>query len=93
MQPSEPRWQLLVARCYRQAGNYPAALQSYRDVHRRFPWHVNCLRMLTLVCADVHLDDEARRYVVKLRRAEKTERLVRVVPLYQFMLSAHVEQK
>ena len=76
IEPSQPRWQLLVASCYRRAGNYSAALHLYLAAHRRFPDHVDCLRPLTKLCADLDLDTEARRYAVKLRRAENAERLV-----------------
>jgi len=76
IEPSQPRWQLLAASCQRRSGNYLAALQLYRSTHRRFPDHLDCLRLLTRLCADLELTNEAQRYAVKLRRAEKAERLV-----------------
>jgi len=78
IEPSQPRWHLLMASCYRRAGNYSAALQIYRETHRRFPDHVDCLRLLTRLCADLELASEARRYAIKLRRAENAQRLVHV---------------
>jgi len=78
IEPSQPRWQLLVASCYRRAGNYSSALQTYRVAHRRFPDHVDCLRLLTRLCSELQLTNEAERYAVKLRRAENVERLVKI---------------
>jgi len=76
IEPSQPRWPLLVASCCRRAGNYGAALQLYRSVHHRFPDHLDCLRLLNHLCEDLELTNEANRYALKLRRAENAERLV-----------------
>ena len=76
IEPSQPDWQLLMACCYRRAGNPAAELRTYQEVHRRFPDHVDCLRLLSRLCADLDRDTEAHRYAIKLRRAEKAERLV-----------------
>jgi len=75
IEPSQPRWSLLVASCQRRAGNSLAALDIYRATHRRFPDHVDCLRLLTRLCIDLELSNEAQRYAVKLRRAEKAQRM------------------
>ena len=82
IEPSQPHWQLLTASCHRRAGNYRAALELYRSTHRRFPDHLDCLRLLTRLCADLELSNEAQRYSIKLRRAEKAERLVCYTPRF-----------
>ena len=84
IEPSQLRWHLLVASCHRRAGNYSAALQLYHAAHRRFPDHVDTLRLLARLCTDLDLAPEAQRYAVKLQRAENAERLVRYLrPLLQ----------
>jgi hypothetical protein len=46
MQPQEPKWQLMVASCYRRSGNYHRALETYKMIHRRFPANIECLKFL-----------------------------------------------
>jgi len=59
-------------------GNVEAALDLYRSAHRRFPDHLDYLRLLIHLCVDLHLDSEAERYAAKLRRAENAQRLVNI---------------
>lgn len=42
MQPDEPKWHLMVAACHRRSGNYQQALQTYKQINRRFPENVEC---------------------------------------------------
>ncbi|XP_029315285.1 intraflagellar transport protein 88 homolog [Cottoperca gobio] len=37
VQPTQVKWQLMVASCYRRSGNYQKALETYKDIHRKFP--------------------------------------------------------
>uniref|UniRef100_A0A9J7Y3A8 Intraflagellar transport 88 homolog n=1 Tax=Cyprinus carpio carpio TaxID=630221 RepID=A0A9J7Y3A8_CYPCA len=40
IQPTQVKWQLLVASCYRISGNYQKALETYKDIHQKFPENV-----------------------------------------------------
>lgn len=51
-------------------GNYQQALQCYKQIHRRFPESVDCLKFLVRLCTDLGLK-EAQEYSLKLRKAEK----------------------
>lgn len=43
MQPSEPKWLMLIGSCYRRAGNFQLALQTYKDVLNKFPDNTECI--------------------------------------------------
>ena len=40
--PHQVKWQLMVASCYRRSGNYAAALEHYKLIHRKFPDNIEC---------------------------------------------------
>ena len=40
--PTQVRWQLMVASCHRRSGNYQQALETYKNIHRKFPDNVEC---------------------------------------------------
>ncbi|XP_055216132.1 intraflagellar transport protein 88 homolog isoform X22 [Gorilla gorilla gorilla] len=40
IQPTQVKWQLMVASCFRRSGNYQKALDTYKDTHRKFPENV-----------------------------------------------------
>lgn len=42
MQPTEPRWPLLVASCLRRSGNHQSALRHYQAAQRKFPQNIEC---------------------------------------------------
>lgn len=44
MQPSEPKWLMLIGSCYRRAGNFQLALQTYKDVLNKFPDNTDCMQ-------------------------------------------------
>lgn len=46
MQPAEPKWLMLIGSCYRRAGNFQLALQTYKDVLNKFPDNTECMRTL-----------------------------------------------
>ena len=48
MQPDEVKWQLMVAACHRRSGNYQLALQTYKQIHRRFPENIECVYIAIL---------------------------------------------
>ncbi|XP_008066175.1 intraflagellar transport protein 88 homolog isoform X2 [Carlito syrichta] len=70
IQPTQVKWQLMVASCFRRSGNYQKALDTYKDIHRKFPENVECLRFLVRFCTDIGLK-EAQEYATKLKRLEK----------------------
>uniref|UniRef100_A0A3Q3XHF3 Uncharacterized protein n=1 Tax=Mola mola TaxID=94237 RepID=A0A3Q3XHF3_MOLML len=74
IQPTQVKWQLMVASCYRRSGNYPKALETYKDIHRKFPENVECLRFLVRLCADMGLK-EVQDYANKLKKVEKMKEI------------------
>ncbi|XP_061428942.1 LOW QUALITY PROTEIN: intraflagellar transport protein 88 homolog [Lethenteron reissneri] len=70
IQPTQVKWRLMVASCYRRSGNYQKALETYKMVHVQFPENVECLKFLVRLCNDMGLK-EAQEYATKLKRAEK----------------------
>ncbi|XRB08642.1 intraflagellar transport protein 88 [Pycnococcus provasolii] len=80
IQPSEVKWQLMVASCYRRVGNYALSMNKYRDIHKHHPHNVECLRYLVHLCTDLGLKEEVHEYVVKLRKAERLAAEVAAAP-------------
>lgn len=74
IQPSQIKWQLMVATCHRRSGNYQQALQTYKAIHRKFPENTECLRFLVRICTDLGLQ-EATDFAVKLKKAEKAKEI------------------
>ena len=74
IQPTQVKWQLMVASCFRRSGNYQKALDTYKDIHRNFPENVECLRFLVHLCTDTGLK-EVQEYATKLKRLEKMKEI------------------
>nr|XP_021524976.1 intraflagellar transport protein 88 homolog [Aotus nancymaae] len=74
IQPTQVKWQLIVASCFRRSGNYQKALDAYKDTHRKFPESVECLRFLVRLCTNLGLKD-AQEYARKLKRLEKMKEI------------------
>ncbi|KAI3356058.1 hypothetical protein L3Q82_017320 [Scortum barcoo] len=74
IQPNQVKWQLMVASCYRRSGNYQKALETYKDIHRKFPENVECLRFLVRLCTDMGLK-EVQDYATKLKKVEKMKEI------------------
>ncbi|XP_015498103.1 intraflagellar transport protein 88 homolog isoform X2 [Parus major] len=72
--PTQVKWQLMVASCYRRSGNYQKALEKYKVIHRKFPENVECLRFLVRLCTDMGLK-EVQEYITKLKKAEKLKEI------------------
>lgn len=70
VEPNEVKWRLMVASCYRRAGNYQAALDAYRQIHILFPENIECLRFLVRITTDLGMKDSAE-YTEMLKKAEK----------------------
>ncbi|XP_066872513.1 intraflagellar transport protein 88 homolog isoform X10 [Kogia breviceps] len=74
IQPTQVKWQLMIASCFRRSGNYQKALDTYKDIHRKFPENVECLRFLVRLCTDIGLK-EVQEYATKLKRLEKMKEI------------------
>ncbi|XP_023554933.1 intraflagellar transport protein 88 homolog [Octodon degus] len=74
IQPTQVKWKLMVASCFKRSGNYQKALDTYKDIHRKFPENVDCLRFLVRLCTDIGLK-EVQEYVTKLKRLEKMKEI------------------
>ncbi|XP_033615829.1 intraflagellar transport protein 88 homolog isoform X2 [Fukomys damarensis] len=74
IQPTQVKWQLMVASCFRRSGNYQKALDTYKNIHRKFPENVDCLRFLVRLCTDIGLK-EVQEYATKLKRLEKMKEI------------------
>nr|XP_020474551.1 intraflagellar transport protein 88 homolog isoform X3 [Monopterus albus] len=74
IQPTQVKWQLMVASCYRRSGNYQKALETYKDIHCKFPENVECLRFLVRLCTDIGLK-EVQEYATKLKKVEKLKEI------------------
>ncbi|XP_073439157.1 intraflagellar transport protein 88 homolog isoform X2 [Dendrobates tinctorius] len=74
IQPTQVKWQLMLASCHRRSGNYQKALDKYKDIHQKFPDNVECLRFLVRLCTDIGLK-EVQEYTTKLKKAEKMKEL------------------
>ncbi|TRY89779.1 hypothetical protein DNTS_000017 [Danionella cerebrum] len=74
IQPTQVKWQLMVASCYRRSGNYQKALETYKEIHRKFPENVECLRFLVRLSTDMGLK-EVQDYATKLKKVEKMKEI------------------
>ncbi|XP_029458373.1 intraflagellar transport protein 88 homolog [Rhinatrema bivittatum] len=74
IQPTQVKWQLMVASCHRRSGNYQKALETYKEIHRKFPDNIECLRFLVRLCTDIGLK-EVQEYATKLKKAEKMKEM------------------
>lgn len=72
MQPSNPKWHMMVAGCHRRSGNLHKALTLYQQIHRLFPENVECLRFLVRLCSDLSMK-EAQDYALELKKLEKSK--------------------
>ena len=71
IEPSEAKWRLMVASCYRRTGDYSRAYEVYAAVHTEHPDNVECLRYLVQICDDLGKKDRMHEFIEKLRRAER----------------------
>lgn len=74
IQPTEVKWQLMVASCFRRSGNYQKSLDTYKKIHSKFPENVECLRFLVRLCTDMDLAD-VQEFASKLKKLEKMREL------------------
>lgn len=74
MQPNEIKWQLMMASSHRRAGNYQKALELYKNIHKKFPGNIDCLKFLVRITTDLGMP-EAKEYTDKLGKAERVRQL------------------
>uniref|UniRef100_A0A0K0F4X8 OSM-5 (inferred by orthology to a C. elegans protein) n=1 Tax=Strongyloides venezuelensis TaxID=75913 RepID=A0A0K0F4X8_STRVS len=74
IEPNNIKWQLMMASCERRSGNYQKALTLYKEIHRKFPENVECLKFLVRICTDLGMG-EAKIYHEKLEKIEKIKLL------------------
>ncbi|CAL2049617.1 unnamed protein product [Caenorhabditis brenneri] len=74
MQPNVSKWQMMIASCLRRTGNYQRAFDLYRQIHRKFPQDLECLRFLVRIAGDLGMV-EFKEYKDKLEKAEKINQL------------------
>lgn len=72
VQPQEVRWHLMLATCYRKSGNYGRAMETYKEIHKKFPENLDCLKFLTRLCQDQGLMQEAKDYGAKMEKLRKS---------------------
>ncbi|KAI1731152.1 tetratricopeptide repeat domain-containing protein [Ditylenchus destructor] len=75
MEPNNIEWQLLIASCQRRSGNFQKAMQQYKQIHRRFPNNIECLKFLVQLCKDLRMTVEEKEFSEKLKRLEKVNQL------------------
>uniref|UniRef100_A0A8D2D5E2 Intraflagellar transport protein 88 homolog n=1 Tax=Sciurus vulgaris TaxID=55149 RepID=A0A8D2D5E2_SCIVU len=64
IQPTQVKWQLMVASCFRRSGNYQKALDTYKDIHRKFPENVECNTLKNL-CIEKAFDKIQHPFMLK----------------------------
>ncbi|XP_013874431.1 intraflagellar transport protein 88 homolog [Austrofundulus limnaeus] len=74
IQPTQVKWQLIVASCYRRSGNYQKSLETYKEIHHRFPENEECLQFLIKLCTSMDLK-EVQEYATKLKKVEKMKEI------------------
>ncbi|XP_030306665.1 intraflagellar transport protein 88 homolog isoform X1 [Calypte anna] len=72
--PTQVKWPLMVASCYRRSGNYQKALEKYKVIHKKFPENIECLRFLVRLCKDMGMT-EVQEYQTKLKKVEKLKEI------------------
>ncbi|CAK5044807.1 unnamed protein product [Meloidogyne enterolobii] len=103
MEPNNPEWPMLTAGCQRRSGNFQRALEIYKQVHRRFPENVECLKFLVQLSKELRLTVEERDYTEKLGRIEKIgqlkaqresggQRLLFKIIFYLFFIKGNYQQ-
>uniref|UniRef100_A0A669DKI2 Intraflagellar transport protein 88 homolog n=1 Tax=Oreochromis niloticus TaxID=8128 RepID=A0A669DKI2_ORENI len=92
IQPTQVKWQLMVASCYRRSGNSQKALETYKEIHRKFPENVECLRFLVRLCTDMQLK-EVQDYATKLKKVEKMKEIRENPPTKILLLKKIMSQQ
>jgi intraflagellar transport protein 88 len=70
IEPSDVKWQLMVASCYRRMGNFGHALELYKKIHKQDHENIECLRYLVSICKDMN-DPAFETYKKLLQKCER----------------------
>jgi intraflagellar transport protein 88 len=46
IEPSQVKWQLIIASCHRRSGNYQGSFETYKRIHEKFPENDECMLIL-----------------------------------------------
>ena len=69
IQPSEVKWKLMIASCYRRMANFQHAVDLYEEIHRQYPENQECLRYLIIISKELNIKyDHYQREYAKLER-------------------------
>eukprot|EP01035_Chromulina_nebulosa_P017104 gene17104-22618_t len=69
IQPSEVKWNLMVASCYRRLGDFYKALDLYQQINEEHPDNIEALQYLEALCKDLgRPHDEISKKLDKVRR-------------------------
>ncbi|EER02974.1 tetratricopeptide repeat protein 10, tpr10, putative, partial [Perkinsus marinus ATCC 50983] len=68
--PSEPKWMLMIASCYRRMGNQQKAYNMYEHIYRRFPHNIEPLRYLVSICKDMGNNTAYEQYMKILNKLQ-----------------------
>lgn len=71
IEPTELKWKLMVASCWRRMDKLDRALAIYKAVHRADPDNVECLRYLCTITHDTGDLREYEEYAALFRKAER----------------------
>ena len=73
VQPSEIKWRLMVASCYRRLGDLHRSLEMYQHIHEANPDNMEALQYLEAICKDLGRPHED--YSNKLDKMRRTMNL------------------
>eukprot|EP00388_Colpodella_angusta_P038696 GDKK01045226.1.p1 GENE.GDKK01045226.1~~GDKK01045226.1.p1 ORF type:complete len:350 (+),score=46.13 GDKK01045226.1:63-1052(+) len=71
IEPTDKKWQLMTASCYRRRGEYAQAKRLYEDIHRRYPDDLESLTFLVAICKDAGLIEESNNWLRESRKLEQ----------------------
>jgi len=71
LQPTDPKWLLSIASCYRKMGNATITMEAYQKVFKQFPDNLEALRQLVRLTKETGHKD-AKVYAEELKKLEMT---------------------
>merc|ERR1719188_232182 len=69
IEPSEVKWRLMVAACYRRMGASAMALKLYEEIHHAHPNDIECVRYLITICKE--MKQKYDHHAAHLRKLER----------------------
>ena len=74
VKPRDVKWPLLAASCQRRGGKLADALETYKNIHAKWPDHAECLKHIVGILTDLGRTSEAAEFDAKLSIAESRSR-------------------